>query len=170
MTATRLSAAAPTVTQISLPADGRALSTLPRIDYEDAFRVSGGIEHTPQQWARAVIDDAPPRVRARLFMGWLALGLQLGPPWSSRRVLGWRVARSEPGWLLLRANSWLGLRGELLFRREPDGLLFATLIQQRNPVARAVWARITGTHQHVVRSLLAHAANREKTAELHAHS
>ena len=161
MTATRLSPVSPTVTQVSLPADARALSALPRIDYEDAFVVRGGAERTPRQWASAVIDDAPARVRARLYMGWLGLGLRLGPPWSSHRVLGWRVARNEPDWLLLTASSWLGLRGELLFRSEPDGLLFATLIQQRTPVARSVWARITATHQQVVRSLLRHAANRE---------
>jgi hypothetical protein len=53
-------------------------------------------------------------------------------------VLGWRVARTEPDWLLLTASSWLGLRGELLFRSEPDGLLFATLIQLTNPAARSV--------------------------------
>jgi hypothetical protein len=163
MTATRLSPSLPTVAQISLPADARALSTLPRIDYEDAFLVSGAVDRTPQQWVRAVIDDAPARVRARLFLGWLSLGLRLGVPWSSRRVLGWRVARNEPDWLLLAANSWLGLRGELLFRREPGGLLFATLIQQTNPAARATWARVTDTHQHVVRSLLTHAANREQS-------
>ena len=160
MTATGLAPALPTVTQISLPAEARALSTLLRIDYEDAFVVEGACEGTPQEWARLVIDDAPTRVRARLYMGWLSLGLRLGPPWSSHRVLGWRVARSEPDWLLLTASSWLGLRGELLFRVEADGLLFATLIQLNNPIARSVWARITDTHQHVVRSLLTHAAAR----------
>jgi hypothetical protein len=154
------------VTQISLPARARELSTLPRIDYEDAFTVSGGIEHTPQQWAQAVIGDAPLRVRARLFSGWLALGLKLGLPWSSHRVLGWQVARSEPGWLLLKADSWLGIRGELLFCSGVDGLLFATLIQQSNPAARAVWARVTPTHQHVVRSLLTHAAKRGQAAAI----
>jgi hypothetical protein len=158
------------VTRISLPADARALSTLARIDYEDAFRVEGAGERTPREWATAVIDDAPARVRARLYMGWLSLGLRLGPPWSSQRVLGWRVVRNESGSLLLRANSWLGLRGELLFRQEPDGLLFATLLQQTNPVARSVWARVTDTHQHVVRSLLTHAADREQSAEATAHS
>ena len=170
MAATRLSPALPTVTQISLPADARALSTLPRIDYEDAFTVGVAVDLTPRQWARAVIDDAPSRVRARLYMGWLGLGLKLGPPWSSHRVLGWRVARDEPDWLLLTANSWLGLRGELLFRREPHGLLFATLVQQTNPAARAVWAKITDTHQQVVRSLLTHAAKREQAVEICAHS
>src|SRR6476646_3182690 len=160
MTATRISPASSTVTQISLPDDARALSTLPRIDYEDAFVITGVAEHAPREWARAVIDDAPQRVRARLYAGWLSLGLRLGPPWSSRRVLGWRVARSEPDWMVLTARSWLGLRGELLFRSQPDGLLFATLIQLSNPVARSVWARVTDTHQQVVRSLLRHAAGR----------
>ena len=161
MTATRIVPATPTVTQISLPAEARALSTLRRIDYEDAFTVQGAGERTPREWAAAVIDDAPTLVRARLYTGWLSLGLVLGPPWSSHRVLGWRVARSESEWLLLSAHSWLGLHGELLFGSGPDGLLFATLIQLTNPVARSVWARITDTHQQVVRSLLTHAAARE---------
>ena len=161
MTATRLSPAKTAVTQISLPADARALSTLARVDYEDAFIVERAGDRAPREWVRAVIDDAPSRVRGRLYTGWLSLGLRLGPPWSSHRVLGWRVARSEPGWLLLSARSWLGFRGELLFRSEPDGLLFATLIELSNPFARSVWARVTDTHQQVVRSLLPHAADRE---------
>ena len=150
-----------TVTQISLPVDARALSTLPRIDYHDAFRVDSNIEHDGEQWARAVLEDTPLAVRARLLSGWAALGLRLGPPWSERRVLGWRIERRTPAFVLLGARSGLGLRGELLFRREPHGLLFATLIQQSNPAARAVWAAITTTHQEVVDSLLTHAARRE---------
>ena len=60
-------------------------------------------------------------VRRRLWLGWTALGLKLGPPWSSDRVLGWKVKHSDPAFVLLAADSWLGLRGQLLFRREPDG-------------------------------------------------
>ena len=92
--------------------------------------------------------------------GRVALGLKLGPPWSSDRVLGWKVKRSDPAVVLLAADSWLGFRGELLFRSQPDGLLFSTLIQQSNPVTRALWAGITARHQHVDRSLLTHAACR----------
>jgi hypothetical protein len=50
--------------------------------------------------------------------------------------------------------------GELLFMREPRGLLFATFVQQQNRVARAVWARTVPQHQRVVQSLLAQAARR----------
>jgi hypothetical protein len=63
--------------------------------------------------------------------------------------------------VLLRANSWLGLDAELLFRAEARGLVFATLIQQNNAAARGVWTMITPTHQAVVRSLLVQAARRE---------
>ncbi len=149
------------VTEVSLPADARALSTLSRIDYVDAFRVDAGGACTAEHWLRAVMEDAPLRVRTRLVTGWLALGLRLGPPWSARRVLGWKVRRSDPDVVLLAADSWLGLKGELLFRREPHGLLFATFVNLNNPAARAVWKRITPTHQRVDRSLLEHAARRE---------
>lgn len=148
-----------TVTQIPLPPDARALSTLPRIDYHDAFTVTADIGYTSEQWMGAVLQEAPASVRRRLWLGWRALGLRLGPPWSSHRVLGWKVTRSDPAFVLLAADSWLGLRGQLLFASQPDGLLFATFVEQTNPIARALWAAITPRHQQVVRSLLRHAAS-----------
>jgi hypothetical protein len=149
------------VSQVLLPADARALSTLARVDYEDAFIVDSPGERTAEQWLRAVFNDAPIAVRARLVSGWTGLGLKLGAPRSGRHVLGWKVRQSSPSVVLLAADSLLGLQAELLFRTEPRGLLFATLIQQNNPAARAVWVRITATHQEVVRSLLDDAARRE---------
>jgi hypothetical protein len=120
-----------------LLADARALSTLSRVDYEDAFIVHGAGERTAERWARAVLGDARLVVRARLVSGWLGLGLKLGEPWSARRVLGWEVQQSSPSVVLFAAKSLLGLQPELLFRTEPRGLLFATLIPRNNPVARA---------------------------------
>jgi hypothetical protein len=149
-----------TVSQIEPSADVMALSTLPRIDYADAFLVDSDIERSPEQWIRAVLQDAPLPVRTRLVSGWTALGLKLGPPSSPRRVLGWKVHRSGPGFVLLAADGRLGLDGELLFRRETRGLLFATFVQHGNPAARRAWAGITPTHERVVRSLLTDAARR----------
>jgi hypothetical protein len=154
-----------TVSQIPLPADARALSGLSRIDYSDAFAVEAGVERTPEEWMRAVLTDAPPAVRARLVVGWTALGLRLGLPWTGHRVLGWTVRRSDDEALLLGAGSRLGLQGELLVRREPDGLLFATILQLHNPAARALWARITAHHRRVVQALLVHAVRRERRRE-----
>jgi hypothetical protein len=153
-------ATTPAVNEIPLPEDARELSTLSRIDYEDAFAVASDVRHTPDEWIRAVVGDAPASVRRRLYLGWTALGLKLGSPWSSSRVLGWKVQHADSDLVLLAADSWLGLRGRLLFRSEAGGLLFATFVQQTNPAARALWAAITPRHRRVVRSLLTHAAGR----------
>ena len=75
-------------------------------------------------------------------------------------MLGWKVRRSTPDFVLLSAGSRIGMPGELLFMREPRGLLFATFVQQKNRVARAVWARTVPQHQRAVQSLLTQAARR----------
>lgn len=151
------------VRQIALPPDARALSALTPVDYTDAFLVDGDVCPRPvaiEQWARAVVEQTPLKVRVKLVCGWSALGLVLGPPWSARRVLGWQIRVNRPDVLLLGAGSPLGLSGELLFTRRPEGMLFATVIRLRTPLARAVWARTAPTHQRVVRSLLEHAVAR----------
>lgn len=154
------------VREVSLPADMRALAALERIDYTDAFVVEGVPARTAEQWARAVLEDTPPPgKRARLVLGWTALGLRLGSPWSERTVLGWTIVQRSPDLVVLAAGSRFGLAGTLLFRREPHGLLYATLAQQDNRVARAVWARIAPDHRHVVGSLLTDAARRENERE-----
>jgi hypothetical protein len=146
---------------VPLPADARALSTLSRIDYEDAFLLDAGVQRSAEEWVHAMLNDAPLMVRSRLVAGWLALGLNLRGPWSAHRVLGWHVQHSDSDFVLLAADSWLGLRGQLLFRSEPRGLLFATFVQQNNPLVRSLWVKITQRHQQVVQSLLVHAARRE---------
>jgi Protein of unknown function (DUF2867) len=149
--------------QIAVPAAARALSTLSRIDYEDAFlvRAGPGRDRTGEQWAREVLEGAPPRVRDSLLRVWRLLGLKLGPPRSRRYILGWPVLRSTPDYVLLAARSRVGLPAQLLFKRERQGLLFATFVQQRNPLVRMVWSRVVPAHQRTVSFLLRRAARRE---------
>lgn len=145
-----------TVRQVAVPPAARALSTLPRIDYEDAFLLEVGPagSRTAEDWARTMLEDAPIAVRCALRCGWLALGLILRPGRSDRFVLGWQLRRRTPDVALLGASSILGLSAEVLFERRERTLLFATFVQQRNVVARAVWAGVPPGHQRVVRSLL----------------
>jgi hypothetical protein len=146
-----------TVRQVALPPDARALSTLSRLDYEDAFVVETGRvaqERTGEQWARAMLQDAPMLMRGALPPGWFALGLRLGSPWDERLVLGWEVRRSSPDFALFGARSRLGFLAELLFKRQQDTLLFATFVQEQNAFARALWAGIGPGHRKVVRYLL----------------
>ena len=150
------------VREIAVPTRVRARRTLSRIDYEDGFVVDG--DPLPgcacERWARAVIEDTPVTVRAKLLCSWWALGLKVGSPWSARRVLGWQIRRADYDSVLLGAGSRVGLSGELLFERGPEGMLFATFARLDSPVAAAVWARTEARHRAVVRSLLGHAARR----------
>lgn len=144
------------VRQVALPPAARALSTLSHVDYEDAFLVEIGSaqDRTGEQWARAILEGAPMITRNSLSRGWFVLGLRLGSARSDRFVLGWEVRRSTPDLALLGASGCLGLSGELLFQRQQHTLLFATLVQLENRVARAVWAGIAPRHRQVVRHLL----------------
>jgi hypothetical protein len=145
-----------TVRQITPPPAARALSTLCHVDYEDAFIVETGPaqDRTGEQWARAILEDAPVSTRNALARGWSALGLRLSSIQSDRFVLGWEVRHSSPDVALLGANGRLGLSGELLFERQQHTLFYATFVQLENPIARALWAGIAPRHRHVVRALL----------------
>ncbi len=147
------------VRQTVLPASTRVLSTLARIDYEDAFVVDTGPaqERTAEQWAREILEGAPASTRRALIRGWSGLGLRLGPAQSDRHVLGWEIRHSDPDAVLLGACGRLGLSGELIFQRSPSSLLYATVVHLENRVARGLWAAIGTRHRRVVQDLLARA-------------
>jgi hypothetical protein len=152
------------VRQVSVPPTARALSTLSRIDYEDAFRIDTGAagDRTAEQWARAVLEDAPMRMRSTLLSGWSALGLKLRCGGSRRSVLGWEVRSRSDDFVLLGADSRIGMPAELLFKRERHELLFATFVTHDNHVARAAWAAVEPMHVPIVRSILEQASRRRR--------
>ena len=139
-----------------LPAGTRELSTLAHIDYEDAFVVGTGLaqDRTAEQWAREILEGAPESTRRALARGWSGLGLRLGPAQSDRHVLGWEIRHSDPDTVLLGACGRLGLSGELIFQRSPRSLLYATVVQLENRIARGLWAVIESGHRRVVQDLL----------------
>ena len=144
------------VRQVAVPMAARALSDLERIDYADAFLVELACvqERTAEQWARVAVEEAPVGVRQALRSGWTALGLKLGGAPAEQSVLGWPIRRRTRDFVLLGADSRIGMAGELLFKREHGALLYATFVQQDNPVARAVWAGTEPVHVPFVRKLL----------------
>jgi hypothetical protein len=152
------------VRQIAVPPAARARCTLARVDYADAFVVDVGAveDRTAEQWARAVLEDAPAIMRAALRRGWSTLGLQLGSPRLDGLLLGWEVRRRAPDVVLLGAASRLGMPAELLFERRSQRLLFATFVHQEDRIARARWAGVEPVHRPIVRVLLEQAACRER--------
>jgi hypothetical protein len=143
--------------QVPLPPAARALCSLPRIDYEDAFvaETDRAMELSAKDWARRILEGAPTRFKVTAPATWFALGLKHGLPWSKDNILGWPVRRAEPDFVLLGAQSRTGMPAELLIKREKDSILLATLIQQRGPVMKRVWALVEGPHQRIVPALLA---------------
>lgn len=146
--------------QIDVPASARALSTLPQIDYCDAFVFhAGSSDHdSAEDLMREVLEGAPLAVRTQLLSGWSAIGLKRANGRDS--VLGWKVRRSLPDHVLLGARSRIGMPGELLLQKRDGTSLFATFVAQRNPLARAVWAVTEPVHVRVVREILAQASQR----------
>jgi hypothetical protein len=151
------------VHQIAVPAAARARSTLRHVDYADAFLVDVDApgDRSAEQWGRAIVEGAPPGMQRQLRWGWSALGLRLGPARADGFVLGWEVRRSIPDVLLLGAGSRIGMPAELLVERRRNALLFSTLVQHANPLARAVWAATEPLHVPVVRRVLEGAARHQ---------
>jgi hypothetical protein len=150
------------VRQIQVPAIARESTGQAPIDYEDAFRVRLPALASPPapRWAEMILEEARADRRRAVLSGWEALGLELGPIPGKGFVLGWAIRHSEPGLVVLAAGSPLGVAGELVFRREPGGLLYATFVRLRGDVAHRAWAPIETAHPPIVRELLRDAAAR----------
>jgi hypothetical protein len=150
------------VRQVAVPPAARALSRLSRIGYEDAFLVETGRarDRTAEHWARAILEEAPITARSKLLSGWSALGLKVDLARSERSVLGWEVRDSTPDFVLVGADSRIGMPAELLLEREWHALLFATFVQHDNHIARTVWAGVEPVHVPTVRRLLEQARRR----------
>jgi hypothetical protein len=137
---------------VAVPPGARARSTLPRIDYADSFLVETGLgqERTAEQWARAILEDAPILMQQVLRWGWATLGLKLRTTPSRHSVLGWEVRHAVPNFVLLGAHSRTGMPAELLFERQRSALTVTTFCQLTNPAARAVWVPVERIHRRVV--------------------
>jgi hypothetical protein len=153
----------PTISAVSLPAWVRAESALDRIDYSDCYLVENvdrPATMTAEQWAREVLEQAPPRLRRRLTRGWRALGLRHGSLRSPNCVLGWPIRSNAADCVVLGARSHVGLPAELFFASKGETWLFATLVQHDNPIVATIWRAMAHYHRRVVSYLLRTAAAR----------
>ena len=150
------------VRQVPVPSEARALSTLPTIDYADAFVVEPGLRNgrTPEEWLRVMLEGSPVTTRKALRWAWLGLGLRLGPEDDDELVFGWKLRRSAPDHALLGASSRIGMPAELLLLRRTDTLLFDTFVGHESTAARVVWAGIEPGHVPVARRVLEAACRR----------
>lgn len=151
-----------TARPVPVPPEARALSTLPRIDYENALIVDTDptSARTSEQWVREVLEGAPADMRKALRQGWSALGLRLDSAPPDQLILGWTIRHNTPDSILLGAESPRGLHGELLIHRQTHTVLFASFIHLSTDQARALWAGVEHQHPVVMRELLEDAVRR----------
>lgn len=135
--------------------DGRDVTP----DYSDAFEVSSAPadSRSPEQWARALFEDAPPVLRFLLPVGWRgALGFRLGPRPSPNHVLGWRIAETEADALRLELLSPL-MTGQLILHAGQSTASVTTLVAHRHSAARMLWGAIAPIHRQLMPYLLGRA-------------
>ena len=144
------------VREVELPATFRELSSLSRIDYADAFFVplENPKARAAEEWVRHIVDQTSVLWRTTLPLGWFSLGLRLASPRDPRRVMGWQVTHASSDFVVLAGSSRIGMPAELVLARTQTGLLFATLVQHENLLARSIWAGMEEIHRQVVRRVL----------------
>jgi hypothetical protein len=131
-------------------------------DYDDCFAAprAAADDRTPEQWARAVFEDAPRPVRWFLVGGFrYGLGLRLGPWPSPGHVLGWAIIDRSLESVTIESRSWC-LTSRLVFRTEPSRVTYSTYVRYDRRIAAIVWPPVSILHRQVVPRMLRHAARR----------
>lgn len=130
-------------------------------DYADSFAIEleSPDAHSPEQWARAALEQASPVVRGIIrFAQVRVLRLHLRPRTDSDAVLGWPVKASTSDTLHLRAAGPL-LSGDIFGRRtSPRRLVVTTSLDFERPLARLLWMLVGPLHRLIAGYLLRRAA------------
>jgi hypothetical protein len=126
-------------------------------DYVDLFSVpaTGAPARSPEEWARATIEDSAGR---RGQFVWRAiLGLRLDGRPSPDRIGGWRIAGRGADWLRVEASSWF-LTAHLVVRVDDARVSVATFVRYDRPPAGLVWPPLSAIHRRAMPGLLRSAA------------
>jgi hypothetical protein len=141
--------------QRNVPEAIRSLSTLTSPDYVDLFTITTdrAARRSPEQWARAGIEDAAGL--AGQFI-WRALcGLRLERRTSPDYLGGWKIANRGNSWIRLEAASWF-MTAHIVFQVDDGQLSVATFIRYDRPTAALIWPPFSAVHRLAMPDLLRH--------------
>jgi hypothetical protein len=145
-------------TEIPVRDDIRELSRFPVTDYADSFQVKAdNAARSAEQWARAMFEGAPVGLRTFLVRTWPLFGVRLGPLHSAGYVLGWRILKSTPDFVVLQASSGAGVTVRLVVMADGATVLAGTFVRCKGLFGRAVWFGIAPIYRLVVSRLLGEA-------------
>lgn len=136
----------------------RTLSRFSAADYADTFEAEAGAgTRTAEQWARQMLEGAPVGMRTFLIRTCPLLGVRLGPLHSAGHVLGWRIVKNTPEFVVLQARSGVGVTVRLVIQAGSASVRFGTFVRCEGLLARAAWFGIAPIHRLVVSRLLGEA-------------
>jgi hypothetical protein len=138
-----------------------SMENVGRSGHASAFEVTiaDGDDRSPEQWARAVFEEAPTPIRWFVQFGWCyVLGLRLGPPSSPDHVAGWAVRDTGPSIIDLEVQSWL-LTATKEIRVGGDTVRIETDVHFRRNSGRVLWTLLTPVHYLTEPYLLGFAAS-----------
>src|SRR5947209_423047 len=129
------------VQQCPVPQAVRSLSTLSKQDYVDLFTITTGAaaDGSPEEWARAGVDDAAGL--GGQFAWRIVLGLRLASRSSPDHIAGWAIVDRGDGRIVLEAASWC-MTAQIVVRTDDRHVSFATFIRYDLPIAALVWAPV----------------------------
>jgi hypothetical protein len=137
----------------NVPESIRSLDTLASPDYVDLFvmTTSEATDRSPEEWARAVLEDTPLGRSAPDL--WRRLGLRLGPLQAPDHVQGWKIAALGDNWIRLEtASSFMTCHAVL---HVDDGQVsLALFVRYDQPIAARVWPPVSIGHRRAVPDLL----------------
>lgn len=137
-----------------------AVGALPQSGYAVAFELSHPATDTrsPEQWARAVWEQAPPPARRFLLVGWrIGLGLRLGPLDTPAHVLGWVLTSTTGRAVVLDARSRL-MTARNVVELRGTRVRWITFVRFDRRPAGTLWLLAAPVHQVMITYLLRRAA------------
>jgi hypothetical protein len=137
----------------NLPNAIRSLAALASPDYVDLYTVttSEATDKSPEEWARAVLEDTPLGRSAPAL--WRLLGLRLGPPHSKEYVQGWKIADRGDNWIRLEAASWF-MTAHAVVQVDEAHVSVALFLRYDRPMASLVWPPVSIMHRRAVPAML----------------
>lgn len=141
---------------VPVPETALLAGALPRIDWSDAFAVTGPIGNRidPQVWADAIFHNAPLWVRALLAVR-QAIVISVGIDRGRRTTFATR-SRTDDEILLGTDERHLSFRASVLSRT--DGVVVSTIVQTHNRRGHLYFAVVRHFHPLIVHAVLGRAA------------
>jgi hypothetical protein len=137
----------------NLPREIGRLATLEGVDYADCVvaTTSDATERTPEEWARAVMEDTPTGRSAPAL--WRLIGLRLGPMPSPDHVQGWRIADRGDDWIRAETAAWY-MTAQAVVRVAQDQVSLALFLRFDRAVAGVIWLPVGVLHRRGVPAML----------------